>query len=287
MIDATRLLDLLVGGNAQPDAPPPPAQHAPPTQYALARDGGSEQQQAEILGEDLFARAKELLGGATNGLGGGLGGGLAGGVAAGAITSLLLGHKGSRAFAGEALKLGAAAALGGLAYRAYANYRDNNPVGATGASASVPSAPPSPLPAATPANEHALVLVRAMIAAALADGTLDITERSSIMSRLGALGINSDERRFLDAELAQPWSPAQFAAAAPNPEQRSEIYLASALAIDADTQVERSYLAYLATGLALDDKLVAHLDDGVSAAKSDGTPAAARPASAPRQLSAG
>ena len=36
----------------------------------------------------------------------------------------------------------------------------------------MPSVTPTPLPAATPANDHALLLVRAMIAA-LADGTLD------------------------------------------------------------------------------------------------------------------
>ena len=54
-----------------------------------------------------------MLGGIAGALPGGFGGGMAGGVAAGAITSLLLGSKGGRAFAGQALKLGAAAALGG------------------------------------------------------------------------------------------------------------------------------------------------------------------------------
>ena len=205
-----------------------------------------------------------MLGGVPNGFGGGL----AGGVAAGAITSLLLGSKGGRELAGEALKLGAAAALGGLAYRAYSNYRSGQPIGADTASASVPAVPPSPLPAATPASEHALLLVRAMIAAALSDGALDGTERARIVGRLAAAGIDSEEVRFLDGEIARPWSPGQFAAAAPNPEQRAEIYLASALAIDADTDTERAYLRYLAATLGLDDKLIAHLEDAVRGAKS-------------------
>ena len=225
-----------------------------------------------------MARARGMLGGVTGTLPGGFGGGMAGGVAAGAITSLLLGSKGGRDFAGEALKLGAAAALGGLAYRAYSNYRAGQPVGTNTASASVPSVTPTPLPAATPANAHALLLVRAMIAAALADGTLDATERQTIMGRLEAAGINADELQFLDAEIARPWSPGQFAAAAPNPEQRAEIYLASALAIDADTDAERTYLRYLAAALSLDDALIAHLEDAVRGARSR----ARRPVRRPR-----
>ena len=278
MIDATRLLDLLVGGGGQADAPfNAPQQYARADQQPQGQQGG---------GGDLMERAKGLLQG-----GGGFGGGLAGGVAAGAITSLLLGSKGGRELAGEALKLGAAAALGGIAYKAYANYRDGKPVGSgfgfggagTGATASggaVPSVAPSPLPPVTPANEHAQLLVRAMIAAALADGTLDASERENITGRLAAAGMDQEAVRFLDAEIARPWSPAQLAAAAPGPEQRSEVYLASMLAIDADTEAERAYLRYLAATLGLDDKLVAHLEAAVQGAKAG----AGEP---PRQLGVG
>jgi uncharacterized membrane protein YebE (DUF533 family) len=254
MIDATRILDMLVGGQG-PGSSQDPAPYANP-QQAPQQTGGAG---------DLLERARGMLAGVPNGFGGGM----AGGVAAGAITSLLLGTKSGREFAGEALKLGAAAALGGLAYRAYSNYRSGQPVGADTASASVPSVRPSPLPPGTPASEHALLLVRAMIAAALSDGALDATERERIMGRLGAAGIDSEEVRFLDAEIARPWSPGQFATAAPNPEQRAEIYLASALAIDADTDTERAYLRYLAATLALDGKLIAHLENAVRGAKAD------------------
>jgi uncharacterized membrane protein YebE (DUF533 family) len=248
-----------------------------------ARFGGTPQQnQPGGPANDLLERARGMLGGVSGALPGGFGGGMAGGVAAGAITSLLLGSKGGREFAGEALKLGAAAALGGLAYRAYSNYRAGQPVGAATSSPSVPSVKPAPLPAATPANEHALVLVRAMIAAALSDGTLDETERATIIGRVQAAGISGEELHFLDAEIARPWSPGQFAAAAPNPEQRAEVYLASALAIDADTEAERAYLRYLAAALALDDKLIAHLEDAVRSAKAG----AAAPAQ-PRALASG
>jgi uncharacterized membrane protein YebE (DUF533 family) len=49
----------------------------------------------------------------------------------------------------------------------------------------------------------------------------------------------------------------------------SEVYLASAIAIDADTPAEQAYLRYLAATLGLDDGLVAHLEAAVQSAKSD------------------
>lgn len=274
MIDATRILDMLVGGGANTGPGQPSGQYPTPAQPQQAGGAG-----------DLLERARGMLGNVTQSLPGGLSGGVAGGVAAGAITSLLLGSKAGREFAGEALKLGAAAALGGLAYRAYSNYTTGQPVGADTSAQSVPSVTPSPLPAATPANDQALLLVRAMIAAALSDGVLDDAERTVIVGRLVAAGITAEEQRFLDAEMARPLSPAQFAAAAGTPEQRAEIYLASAIAIDADTDAERAYLKYLAATLQLDGKLIAHLEDAVRTAKADVGPSA--PIAVPQQLAAG
>ncbi len=78
MIDATRILDMLVGGNgSQGGAPGPYGQPQAPQQQ-----GGAN---------DLLERARGMLGGVAGNLPSGLGGGVAGGVAAGAITSLLLG----------------------------------------------------------------------------------------------------------------------------------------------------------------------------------------------------
>ncbi len=250
MIDAARILDMLVGNGA----------NGGPGQPSMSAQSG---------GGDLLERARGMLGSVGQNVPGGLGGGIAGGVAAGAITSLLLGSKAGREFAGEALKLGAAAALGGLAYRAYSNYRAGQPVGADTSAQSVPSVTPTPLPAATAANDHALLLVRAMIAAALSDGVIDEAERSAIVGRLAAAGIGSEEQRFLDGEMAKPMSPTQFAEAAKAPEQRAEVYLASALAIDADTEAERAYLRYLAATLGLDDGLIAHLEDAVRGARGE------------------
>lgn len=264
MIDATRLLDMVMGAAGQPSTGSVPATRSG---YGAERQAGSGQQ-----GGDLLEQAKCFL---QN-----QGGGIVGGVAAGALTSLLLGSKGGREIAGEALKLGAAAAVGGLAYKAYTNYRDGKALIGSRAAEFLSDVRGATLPGAPPANEHAILLLRAMFAAALSDGVIDVRERERILVRLAAAGINSEEQQFLEAEFARPLSPAQLAAAATTPEMKSEIYLASSFAIDADTGAERAYLSYLAATLGLNDALVAHLEAAVSAAKAP----AASPA---KQVAAG
>jgi uncharacterized membrane protein YebE (DUF533 family) len=253
MIDTAKLLDLVMGGVAG-------AQNQAPTGSVPATQSGPGG--AATAGGDLIEQAKGFLRGQ--------GGGILGGAAAGALATLVLGSKGGREIAGDALKLGATAALGGLAYKAYTNYRDGKPLIGTRAAEFLAAAQSgATVPGAPPKDEHALLLLRAMIAAALSDGLIDETERQRIVGRLAAAGINAEERQFLDREIAAPWSPQQFASLASTPEVRSEVYLASAIAIDADTPAEQAYLRYLAATLGLEDGLVAHLEAAVQSAKSE------------------
>ncbi len=254
MIDASKLLDLVLGGAGGPQG----AGSVPATRPAPEGDTRSAQP------GDLLEQAKSFLGSR--------GGSFAGGAAAGTLATLLLGSSSGREIAGDVLKLGAAAAVGGLAYKAYSNYREGKPLVGTRAAEYIAAARSgATLPGAPPPNEHALLLLRAMIASALSDGLIDAQERERIVGRLGDAGINGEEQQFLDREIAMPWSPQQFAAAASTPEVRSEVYLASAIAIEADTPAEKAYLRYLAATLGLEDALVAHLDAAVQSAK---TPAA-------------
>lgn len=251
MIDASKLLDLVMGAQPQSTG-------SVPVTRPGADQAGTDQ--AAPQSADLLEQAKSFLGSRT--------GTFAGGAAAGTLATLLLGTKDGRELAGDVLKLGAAAALGGLAYKAYTNYKDGKPLVGTRAAEYLASARSgATLPGAPPANEHALLLLRAMIASALSDGLIDASERQRIVGRLNDVGVGAEERQFLDREIAAPWSPQQFAAAAAAPEVRSEIYLASAIAIDADTPAEQSYLRYLAATLGLEDGLVSHLDAAVASAK--------------------
>lgn len=251
MIDASKLLDLIVGGAAGPQSPGSDATTHP----------GGAADAAHGAAPELLAQARSFLGSR--------GGSFAGGAAAGALATLLLGSKGGREVAGDVLKLGTAAVLGGLAYKAYTNYKEGKPLAGTRAAEFLHAARQGvTLPGAPPADAHALLLLRAMIASALSDGLIDADERRRIVGRLADLGIGAEERRFLDREIATPWSPQQFAAAAATPEVRSEIYLASLIAIEADTPAEQAYLRYLAATLGLDEGLVAHIEAAVASAKS-------------------
>lgn len=187
--------------------------------------------------------------------------GLAGGAAAGGLVSILLGSKGGKKLAGNALKLGGAAVLGGLAYRAWQNYQATR-----GARTTVPVEPMkdvTPRIEGTPflpsgpeeRNELSLVLLRAMIAAAKADGHIDAGEQQAIFAKLDELNLDNDAKAFVIDELRKPLDIDAVVNGATSPERAVEIYAASVLAIDPDDPAEQAYLAMLASRLKLDPAL--------------------------------
>ncbi len=123
----------------------------------------------------------------------------------------------------------------------------------------LPSAPPplaAPEAAAPPAEDSqraadATHLIRAMIAAAHADGLIDAEERAQILERALEAGLDAATREFLKAELRQPASLEQIVAATA-PHLKLETYAAAIVAISIDTEAERAWLDRLATALGLD-----------------------------------
>lgn len=191
-------------------------------------------------------------------------------LATGAIAAVLLGTKSGRNLAGNAAVLGGLAAIAGLGYQAYKNYQAGQaPQPASRAPIELP-APPADSGFSAPeahSNDFALVLVRAMIAAARADGHIDETERGRIIDKLSVSGLSADAAAFLEAELANPIDLDAIVAAGKTEEERVEIYTASRLAIEPDGRAERGYLDLLAGRLGLADALVDHIEATVSAAK--------------------
>lgn len=194
-------------------------------------------------------------------------------LAAGALVAVLLGTGTGRAVTGSALKLGGLAAIGGLAYKAYQNYQNGNQPADTPPQ-SEPELLPPPAdtefhPAQAPQGEaeFTLALVRAMIAAAKADGHIDEAERQKIGARLSLSGIGPDAERFMLDELERPLDLDALVASAQTEAQRVELYTASRLAIEPDSRAERGYLDLLAGRLQLPDDLVDHVEATVSAAK--------------------
>lgn len=196
-------------------------------------------------------------------------------LATGAIAAVLLGTKTGRGLAGNALAVGGLAAIAGLGYQAYKNYQAGQ---APAAPSDAPSAnnpvllpPPteSGFGPASPAgsNEFVLVLIRAMIAAAKADGHIDDAERALIMDKVKAADVSGEAAAFIEGELASPTDIDALVAAATTEEQRVELYTASRLTIEPDSRAERGYLDLLAGRLGLADQLVDHIEATVSSAK--------------------
>ena len=193
-------------------------------------------------------------------------------LATGALAAILLGTGAGRKVTGSALKLGGLAAVAGLAYKAYQNYSKGTEPGASPA-ANEPELLPPPTdtafdPAQAPQGEagFALVIARAMIAAARADGHIDEAERGRIADKLRLSGIGEEAEAFLMAELEKPVDLDGLVAAAETDAQKVELYTASRLAIEPRTRAERGYLDMLAGRLKLPDALVDHIESTVAAA---------------------
>lgn len=292
MIDPRKLLDQLLGAGGEKGAAgggldlgkvlqqglealsgSSPAENRPaagaPAPAAPAAPGGA------AAGDDLSATIGNAIGGKFGTeLGGKLGaqfGGLAGGALAGGLVSILLGNKSIRKMSGKVLTYGGLAAVGAIAYTAYRNWQAGKS-GEAAPAAAPPQLPPpgSPFhPDVTPGGPAALAetLVHAMIVAAKADGTIDEHERGRILAQLERLGVGSDMRAFLDAELARPLDIDGVVKRATTPELAAEIYAASLLALGSPPDaVGTAYLTLLAARLRLDPGLRSALEAAVASA---------------------
>jgi uncharacterized membrane protein YebE (DUF533 family) len=175
--------------------------------------------------------------------------------AAGGVLALLLGTGIGRKLTGPALKLGGLAALGSVAYNAYQKWQGHSGEGGT---------PVDQLIASDAAN-RSLALLRAMVAAAKADGHIDERERVRIETQLGALDLDAETVTFLKEELAKPLDVKAVAAGADSPAAAAEIYLTSLLVVDDQDEKERAYLQDLARALNLAPELIASIESQAKA----------------------
>jgi uncharacterized membrane protein YebE (DUF533 family) len=114
--------------------------------------------------------------------------------------------------------------------------------------------------AETMGDQKALLLIRAMIAAANADGQITAVERQRILSKLDEAGAAADDRRIVEQELQQPRSLDALLRDVTDPETAEQVYLASEMAIDAGSPAEKSYLQYLAARLNLPEDRVQEMN---------------------------
>ncbi len=210
--------------------------------------------------EELLAQLKELV--ANNQLGTG--------VAIGGLGALILGTGTGRSLAATAARLGGLAVIGGLAYKAYQSYQQGRQpaeAGSTPRQALLAAPEGSGFEPGAASNDDARLLIRAMIAAAAADGRIDAEEQRKIVGGLEQAGITGAARQFLAREMANPATVDDLAAAVSSQEQAVQVFTAARVAVDPDLDAEHEFLAALAERLGIDDDLAAHIDSAARGAE--------------------
>jgi uncharacterized membrane protein YebE (DUF533 family) len=186
-----------------------------------------------LLGS-VLGDAQQAVGGKDNLALGGLG----------ALAGALLGGGGKSM--GGALGGGVMALLAAMAYKAL-----------KGSGAETPGVPMGLAEPKTDAErqgleQHAELIIKAMINAAKADGQIDQGEVQRIIGKLHEGGMDQNDQQYLIMEMQKPMETQQLIAAAQGrPDVAAQIYAASLLAIEVDTPAEKQYLNQLASGLGL------------------------------------
>lgn len=266
-MDISRLLSSVLGNMEQPQQGQPPAPQPPQGMNVPGLSG--------LAG--MIPGLGQNLPGALGGLAQNIPGGLAGGAAAGGILALLLSNRSARNMLGNVATVGGIAAVGYLAWQAYSRWRASQQGQAPAAALPPPPAGSAfALDGAQGADgaDLRLAVLRAMIAAAKADGHVDAAENARIRAEIARQNLGAEEKAFLFDQLDRPADPSAIASLAASQEQAAELYLASCLAIDPDTREERQYLDRLGEALRLPADLRATLEQHAAMARGGAAPAA-------------
>lgn len=117
---------------------------------------------------------------------------------------------------------------------------------------------PSDLRTVSP--EEARLLIRAMAAAAHANGKLDGMELGRIRGKLRSSTLDEEDQRALERSLEEPQCLEELVRQVDSPRLAARFYAVSLAAVDKNTPINRSYLRYLAQRLGLPADLVVRLN---------------------------
>ena len=174
----------------------------------------------------------------------------------GGLGSLLGGAPAARPAQGRSggMNYAALASLGMMAFQAYQTWQRQQVAKPQQAFQTVDQL------AGPEAEAHSHAVLRALIAAAKADGRIDEKEQQMISTELGRHTDDPQLQQWLDAEVAKPLDAADFAEFAGDPAVAAEVYLASVMLVDDQQDAERNYLDELAGQLGLDPQLQLQLE---------------------------
>ncbi|HHF3009321.1 TPA: tellurite resistance TerB family protein [Vibrio diabolicus] len=210
----------------------------------------------QALKSDLLKQGADALGKQTNNIKSSSNSSslktLGAGAVGGGLIGMLMGSKKSKKMTKKigsgALKVGGAAALGALAYKVYNDWQAKQ----SGQGVHETFDPDD--------SKHCVLILKAMIGAAKADGHVDEEEMARIEQALADMGADEHVRQLVQQELNKPLDPAEIANQATSPQQASEIYLASLIVADEQNFMEKAYLQELAKQLQLSPEVTQQLE---------------------------
>ena len=107
---------------------------------------------------------------------------------------------------------------------------------------------------------EALLMLRAMIAAAKADGAIDAEERGRIAAQLDGAGLSPAARDKVLADFDKPLAPAALARLASDPMLAAQLYAAAVVGAGEIAAAERTWLDEFAKALKLDRAAAAAIE---------------------------
>ena len=105
-----------------------------------------------------------------------------------------------------------------------------------------------------------------MINAAKSHGQIDAQEAQRLVGKMQEDGVSEEERRFVLTEMQKPMETDAIVRAVPNQQAAAQIYTASLMAIQLDTDAERRRLQELAARSGVNRHAVAYLHRAVGVA---------------------
>ncbi|KJK17024.1 tellurite resistance TerB family protein [Pseudomonas sp. 2(2015)] len=221
----------------------------------LLRAGQGSQAQQGSSGRSV----QDGLGGLGGLLGGLLGGGSAsaGGAGLGGLLGGLLGGSAGGASQGRSAggtHYAALASLGMMAFQAYQSWQRSQAAAPQQALRTVDQL------SGAEAEGHSHAILRALIAAAKADGRIDEQEQALIYAEIKRHTNDPQLQQWLDEEVSKPLDAGEVAQSAQDPGMAAEMYLASVMLVDDQQDAERAYLDELAGALQIDPALQVHLE---------------------------
>ena len=179
----------------------------------------------------------------------------------GGAMGMLVGSKRGRSMGGKALKYGAIAGVGVLAWKAWqSSQAAKNGIAQQNTAQNASEGERVEALSGEYQERRSLELLQAMIMAARADGHIDQQEQALITEQIDALGADQEMHNWVEQQLKAPLDAQALAREADSPQAAREMYLISVAVTDDQNPMERAWLDQLGNALNLPKEMTDELE---------------------------